>query len=131
MGLPLHLYVYNAEGEDYTWKSTDESVASISQDGVVTTNSVGSCRVYTIVRGKILFCNIKVVNGICGDVNISGNVSLSDAVWLGKYLSGSTRLNQASLINADCYQDGSVTADDLLVLLSYLAMKTNSLPYGA
>lgn len=127
--MPLQLHVFNADNDNYVWKTTDESVASISQDGLVTANGVGSCRVYTLVRGKLLVCTIIVKDGICGDVNISGEVSLIDAVWLAKYIAGGIRLNQASLYNADCCPDEEINGDDFIALLSYLAQKTDVLPY--
>ncbi len=129
-GMSLQLYAYNADNKDYEWKSTDESIATVSSDGLITAKAIGSCRIYTVIRGKILVCSIAVKEGICGDVDISGNVSLLDAVWLNKYLTGCIRLNQASIYNADCNTDGDVNSDDLLSLLKYLVQVTDKLPYG-
>lgn len=127
-GMPIQLYVYNADNEEYQWKTTNEKIASVSQNGLITANSTGTCRVYTTVRGKVLVCNVTVKDGICGDVDISGKISLIDAVWLGKYISGSIKFNQASINNADCYQDGIITGDDIVALLAYLSEKINVLP---
>ncbi|MDE6021833.1 MAG: hypothetical protein K2H01_12655 [Ruminococcus sp.] len=127
-GMPIQLYVYNADNENYQWKTTNENIASVSQNGLITANSTGTCRVYTTVRGKVLVCNVTVKDGICGDVDISGKISLIDAVWLGKYISGGIKFNQASVNNADCYRDGIITGDDIVALLAYLSEKINVLP---
>ena len=110
------------------WKSTNERIATVSPDGLVTAHNRGTCKIYASVRGKLLFCTLNINEGICGDVNISGDVSLVDAVWLGKYITGCINLNQASIINADCFPDEKINTDDLLSLLSYLAQKTEALP---
>lgn len=127
-GMPLQLYIFNAGNSEFTWKTTNANIATVTQDGLVTAHSKGTCRIYASVRGKLLVCTINVKDGICGDVNIDDNVSLIDAVWLGKYLTGSLSLNQASLNNSDCFADDSINPNDLLSLLSYLAQRTDVLP---
>ncbi|MBQ8514878.1 MAG: hypothetical protein IJ496_05715 [Ruminococcus sp.] len=127
-GMNFKLKVYNADGTE-TWKTTDESIATISENGTITAKATGSCRVYTIVRGKILFCNVTVVEGLCGDINLDEDVSLIDAVLLNKYLAGALSLNEASLSNADCYDDGQINTLDSVTLLEYLVMLVESLPY--
>lgn len=129
-GMPLQLYIFNAEGANFTWKTTDNNIATVTQDGLVIAKNVGKCKIYASVRGKLLICTINVKDGICGDVNIDNNVSLIDAVWLGKYITGSINLNQASLNNSDCFADEAINVNDLMSLLSYLTMKAEYLPQG-
>jgi hypothetical protein len=126
-GMPMQLHVIHAYG-DVKWRSTNDAIASVSDSGMVMANGAGRCRIYAIVRGKILTCEVNVVDGICGDLDLSGNVSLIDVVWLNKYLSGELQLCQASLINADCFADDTINTQDAITLLQYLVAAQDSLP---
>ena len=126
-GMCFQLAVYNAYG-DVKWQSTDEEIASVSENGMVTANGVGTCKIYALVRGKLLFCNVSVIEGLCGDVDLNNDVSLIDAVWLNKYLAKKLELNPVSLNNADCFADGTITAEDVRELLRYLVMLADDLP---
>ena len=83
-GMEYELTVYNTSGEDYTWNSTNAGVASISENGIITAHTPGTARIYTLIRGKLLYCNVTVLDGLCGDVNLDERVSLVDAVCLNK-----------------------------------------------
>ena len=127
-GMTYQLNIHNAYDDIITWKTLDEDIASISDTGLITANSAGTCKVYAMVRGKILFCSVTVQDGICGDVNMDSKVSLVDAVWLSKGICGKLYLNPASKNNADCCEDGALGAKDILTLLRYLAALEETLP---
>ena len=55
-----------------------------------------------------------------GDINLDGDVTITDAVMLNKYLVGSVTLSEASQKNADCDKDGKLTSSDTLVILDYV-----------
>ena len=55
-----------------------------------------------------------------GDVNLDGDITITDAVMLNKYLVGSASLSEASQKNADCDKDGKLTSSDTLVILDYV-----------
>ena len=55
-----------------------------------------------------------------GDINLDGDITITDAVMLNKYLVGSASLSEASQKNADCDKDGKLTSSDTLVILDYV-----------
>ncbi|WP_455249013.1 dockerin type I repeat-containing protein [Ruminococcus sp.] len=67
------------------------------------------------------------VSTLVGDVNLDGSIDLTDAVMLGKIISGSVEMNDQQKINADCTKDGSVTTDDTQLLMQFLMRKVETL----
>ncbi len=67
-------------------------------------------------------------SSIIGDVNLDGNVSLADSIFLNKYVAGLVDLSDIASANADTNADGYVDADDALVLLRFHVQLINSLP---
>ena len=63
-----------------------------------------------------------------GDVNLDGNVDISDAVLLNKAAAGMVTLNNQAAKNADCNDNGELGADDAVVLLQFLVHVENTLP---
>lgn len=63
-----------------------------------------------------------------GDVNLDGNVDISDAVLLNKAAAGMVTLNNQAAKNADCNDNGELGADDAVVLLQFLVHIANTLP---
>lgn len=64
----------------------------------------------------------------CGDVNLDGNITITDAVLLNKILVG-TVYNQAQLKNADANQDGEVNIIDTLLILKNIVGTYSKLPH--
>ena len=80
--------------------------------GTVTTDPFPSCNAY-------------------GDVDCSGDVKISDAILLARYLAeDKVVITPMGKLNADCYYPAGneLNADDLMTLLSYLAGSRKSLP---
>jgi len=67
------------------------------------------------------------VSTLVGDVNLDGNIDLTDAVMLGKIISGSVEMNDQQKQNADCTKDGSVTTDDTQLLMQFLMHNVETL----
>ena len=63
-----------------------------------------------------------------GDVNLDGNVDISDAVLLNKAAAGMVTLNNQAAKNADCNADGELGTDGALVLLRFMVHLITSLP---
>jgi len=63
-----------------------------------------------------------------GDVDVNGDVNLTDAILLAKSLAstGSDSLSAQGRLNADCLLDGSIDSSDLTQLLRFLSGK---IPY--
>ena len=64
---------------------------------------------------------------LVGDVNLDSNIDLTDAVMLGKIISGSVEMNDQQKQNADCTKDGSVTTDDTQLLMQFLMHNVETL----
>jgi mannan endo-1,4-beta-mannosidase len=68
---------------------------------------------------------------LLGDVNDDKKAgTLADVIVLGKYLGGKTNLNDIQKLNADCYADTGLTANDLLAIvkLSFGEVAVEDLP---
>ena len=63
-----------------------------------------------------------------GDVNLDGDVDLSDAVLLNKIVAGQVSMNAQQRINGDVDSNQIISADDSMVLLQFLVHLVNSLP---
>ncbi|MBQ5958083.1 MAG: hypothetical protein IJL44_02705 [Bacteroidales bacterium] len=59
-------------------------------------------------------------DGILGDVNNDGTLTLDDVSMLLGYVMGTIQLSGQGLLNADVNEDGSITLDDVSVLLMSL-----------
>ena len=62
-------------------------------------------------------------NGINGDINLDGKVTVADAIMLSRYVAEDTTVSITAegLAAADLNSDGLTTADDVIVLLRSLA----------
>ena len=74
------------------------------------TNSAG-----TAYGDEVSFTTLP--DGMLGDVNIDGAITLDDVSMLLGYVMGSVQLSGQGLLNADVNEDGSITLDDVSVLL--------------
>lgn len=68
---------------------------------------------------------------ICGDADLSGDVSVSDIITILQYCANKEKyaLDSDALINADADADGDVTANDAFAVQLFDAKLINSLPY--
>lgn len=75
--------------------------------------------------------NVTVVNGMVnvadgievaqkGDVDLSGVVSITDAVLLFQYVNGTANLNEVQLANGELTDDGAITITDAVALFQYI-----------
>lgn len=99
----------------YHWTSSNPDVAEVSQDGKVTAKGYGKAVItVTTSNGFTAECAVTVINSdsIIGDVNNDGKISLSDAVYVQRYLIGITTFNDTQLLMADVNGDGVVNLAD-------------------
>ena len=120
--------------KDCTFKSDDESIASVSKDGTITGVKEGTTTItVTNKDGKSTTVKVTVTaddvttteatttstsettttgsattpdatKDNIGDVNLDGVVDILDAVMLNKYLAGVVQLSEQALRNANCNQ---------------------------
>ena len=68
---------------------------------------------------------------IYGDINLDGQVDITDVILLNRYCSGTVSLNKNATKNADCDGDKEVSSNDAVVLLQFLVHIVSSLPHSA
>lgn len=58
-----------------------------------------------------------------GDVNCDGDVDVSDAVLLARFIAEDSEatIGEQGLLNADCLADNDLTPDDIVLILKYVA----------
>ena len=78
-------------------------------------------------EGNIPFTALDTRDALPGDVTLDGNVTLSDAVFLQKYLGKRMEFNDVQLANGDCNNDGVVDDSDCRVLINFLLGKIDSM----
>jgi len=67
-------------------------------------------------------------NVLLGDVNVDGEVDITDAVLLNKKLAGAVELNAQQTANADTTNDNELTTRDAIVLLRFIVGSVKELP---
>ncbi len=107
------------------WISSDDDVATVDENGVITGVSAGTATITAIVQGDVkASVEITVLSDepeqvIYGDVNGDGTANNKDVVALFKYVNGSTaQVNEEAL---DCNGDGQVNNKDVVVLFKYVS----------
>ena len=68
---------------------------------------------------------------ISGDINLDGQVDITDVILLNRYCSGTVSLNKNAVKNADCDGDKEVSSNDAVVLLQFLVHIVSFLPHSA
>ena len=128
-GQNLNLTLFNAYG-NVTWTSSDENVATVDQNGFVTSTGLGNATITAANGGKDYTCDLHV--GLFGDVNGNGKVEATDSmitlIAAGDIMAGmedKVKLTESQLKIADVDGDGTVTQKDAQYILMYFG-NTNS-----
>ena len=64
-----------------------------------------------------------------GDVNLDGVIDLRDAIVMNKYLAGNITLSQTALKNGNCNADQNTNEEDANILIQFVIMQIEQLPY--
>ena len=112
--------------------TTTEEVTTTTEESTTTTTS--SSETTTESTSTTTETTTSTTNGgsvdptlFYGDVNLDGDIDLADAVLLNKAVAGVVSLNELANKNADCNGNGTVTADDSMMLLQFLVHLINQL----
>ncbi len=125
---------------DVTYTSKDESIATVDSTGKVTGVAKGETTItVTDADGNTVDVPVTVTEeattlpteGLIGDTNLDGAVSMVDLVYLNKYNAKMMEFNDQQKYNAQCYKDDSINNADSDALMKYLLGKYNSLPVNA
>lgn len=104
------------------YSSSDESVLSVDQDGIVTGHSVGTAVITaTTSNGLEAQIEITVTDRKLGDVNGDGIVTGADTNLVFRYVSGTLELTPEQLSVADINRDGCVTGADTNLIFRFVS----------
>lgn len=117
--------IYNPEDtqEDktVTWKSSDDTVATVDSTGLVTAKGEGKATITATVGDKTATCEV-TVSGMLGDIDKDNNITAYDAY---KALEVSTQIlaekqaDEETILILDVNKDGTLTANDAYEILKY------------
>ena len=108
----------NASGNDFTYQSSNSTIAIVSKSGVVTALSQGQSKIFIINEDNdALVLTINVINEITeGDINGDGAFNVADVVLLKKWLLAVPNAKLANWEAADLYKDGKLDIFDLVMM---------------
>lgn len=128
---PLSVTVMPSEYVDTNvlWKSSNPSVVSVDQTGMVTALADGEATITAMSsNGVTASCSVTVGNHVnTGDINADGSVELTDLMSCLHHVSGSNMLEGAPLQAADVNGDGMVDLTDLMRILHYVSGSSTEL----
>ena len=122
-----------SEDQEFLFYSNNDEVASVSNDGVITTKGEGNVIItVTDLEGKISAeINLTVTmfsqDYVLGDVTGDGIADAADAVMIQRYDAGLLALSDEQIIAADVTGDGTVDAADAVRIQRYDAGLISSL----
>ncbi|MBQ8688122.1 MAG: Ig-like domain-containing protein, partial [Ruminococcus sp.] len=125
-----------------TFESADSSVATVDQNGKVTGVAAGSTTVtVTDADGNKVEVKVTVTadtttstsetkptDGLIGDTNLDGSISLIDVVYLNKYIAKVLDFNEQQKYNAQCVADGQINGGDVSALMKFIVRLITALP---
>jgi len=89
------IYPTTATNKEITWQSSDETIATVSQDGTITAYKTGRCTITVSSKDgntteflNVLIYDYDTENVVIGDVNGDGVVNILDLIKLRSYLAG-------------------------------------------
>ena len=114
--------------------TTEEVTTTTEESTTTTTSSSETTTESTTTESTTTETTTSTTNGgsvdptlFYGDANLDGDIDLADAVLLNKAVAGVVSLNELANKNADCNGNGTVTADDSMMLLQFLVHLINQL----
>ncbi len=122
------------EGSATTTTATETATTPESTATTATTTATGSETVtettttQTTTVTETTTGSGETPDGMIGDVNVDGGVSLADVVILNKYIAKVITFNEEQTANAECVADGEVNANDSGAMLGYIIEEIEKLP---
>ncbi|MDE5757724.1 MAG: Ig-like domain-containing protein, partial [Allobaculum sp.] len=99
-----------------SWSSSDNEIASVDNNGIVSANKTGTATLTVSTPGGITASvEVTVINGTNGDVNGDGDLTVADVITLSNYLIGLEVENFDPAL-ADINGDGEITFADAAML---------------
>lgn len=111
-----------------TASDTDVTENTVTTTATEATTTVTEASVTTVSEGTSASTGSSENKVVLGDINLDGEVSVIDVVYLNKYLANIIVLNNAAMANGDCCSDSTINTSDSIALLRFLVNKVESLP---
>lgn len=118
----------NATNQSVTWKTSDETIASVTQNGKVTGNNVGTALITVTTKdgGYTASCSVTIKDNISGSVNGHDYVDLGLSVnWATSNIGASSRMDYGNY-----YAWGETSAKSNFELTNYRFRKSGSESYN-
>lgn len=108
------------------WSTSDETVANVSPNGVVTALKEGTVTITAMSEDGGLKDTCVITVGkkeetLMGDVNLDGVLSIADATMVQSCLAQSVRFNDKQIAAADFNNDGSISVADVTAIQTAIA----------
>ncbi|WP_044974730.1 Ig-like domain-containing protein [Ruminococcus sp. HUN007] len=122
------LKVYSSEDDSLIentrikWSSSDDKIASVDNNGNVTTVKSGRAIIRASIEGVDIFCNVVVLNstggvdGIKGDIIENGTIDSLDVLKLIQYMNGKSGSEIKNIKLADLNDDNIINILDLILI---------------
>lgn len=117
---PAETTVTTTETTVVSSETTTETTASVTETATVTET--------TTAQSSTTTAAVTTVDGMCGDVNVDGKVSLVDVLYLNKHIAQTLNFNDVQLANAECCTDGRINSSDATALLEFIIETVKQLP---
>lgn len=116
----------NASVTQAVWKSSNETVVSVDNSGIITAMGEGEAEVTVTVGDKSATCKVSVTEKkiIPGDIDANGAVNIFDLMRCLNHVSGKTLLTGDAFTAADVDQNDIVNIFDLMRMLNYVSGKS-------
>lgn len=118
-------------GDNVKYTSSDTSVATVDENGVVTSVGAGMTVITAYSENTVSYLRIKVIKaGLIGDANCDGSISIADSTAILQHLGNRDKyaLSEEGLVNADVDGKEGITASDAISIQKFDAKLISSLP---
>ena len=112
------------------WASSDETVASVSPNGLVTALKPGTAVITATSQdtGRAVQCAVTVSDVVFGDVDRNARVDASDALLALQYSVGLISLDEKQKLAANVSGDDRIDASDALLILQHSVQLIDRFP---
>lgn len=118
----------DATNQAIQWLTSDESIATVSEDGLVTGVSAGVATITAVARGGEnveASCEVTVKAKVSGDADGDDQLTIADIVIIAKKSVG-IDTEGMHLENMDMDADGSINSTDVVLAVYYLNLQDAS-----
>ena len=119
--LTAMIYPVNADDQTVVWTSSDPSVATVDEKGIVTAKQAGKAQITAQVGGITATCTVAVEKdifsaavGLLGDINNNGTIDSMDYVLLKRAYFGTYKLKDVAI--GDINKNGTIDSMDYVYL---------------